>query len=85
MFLPLEWFLNLEASQHSLQHVKTEVQNCAFFVILVLLLLNVGGCRGQSPSLKTILKVKTQMPRPKEHVQIMFLIPMDCFLSEIAV
>ena len=29
--LPLEWILNLEASQHSLQHVKTEVRNCAFF------------------------------------------------------
>ena len=31
VFLPLEWILNLEASQHSLQHVKTEVRNCAFF------------------------------------------------------
>ena len=31
MFLPLEWFLNLETNQHSLQNVKTEVQNCAFF------------------------------------------------------
>ena len=85
MFLPLEWFLHLEASQHSLQRVKVEVQNCAFFVILVLLLLNVGGCRGQYPSSKTILKLKTQMLRPKEHAQIMFLILMDCFLSEIAV
>ena len=84
MFLPFEWILNLEASQHSLQHVKVEVQNCAFFVILVLLLLNVGGCRGQPLGSKTILKVKTQMLRPKEHAHIMFLIPMDCFLSEIA-
>ena len=31
VFLPLEWILNLEVSLHSLQHVKTEVQNCAFF------------------------------------------------------
>ena len=30
-FLPLKWILNLEVSQHSLQHVKTEVRNCAFF------------------------------------------------------
>ena len=30
MFLPLEWILSLETSQHSLQHVKTEVRNCAF-------------------------------------------------------
>ena len=30
-FLPLKWILNLEASQHSLQHVKTEVRKCAFF------------------------------------------------------
>ena len=31
MFLPLEWILNLEDSLHSLQHVKTEVRNRAFF------------------------------------------------------
>ena len=30
-FSPLDWILKLEASQHTLQHVKTEVQNCAFF------------------------------------------------------
>ena len=85
MFLPLEWFLHLEASQHSLQHVKVEVQNCAFFVILVLLLLNVGGCGGQPLSSKSILRVKTQISLPKEHAQIPFLNPIDCFLSEIAV
>ena len=28
---PLEWILNAEDSLHSLQHLKTEVQNCAFF------------------------------------------------------
>ena len=27
----LEWRLNLEDSLHSLQRVKTEVKNCAFF------------------------------------------------------
>ena len=31
VFLPLEWRLNLEDSLHSLQRVKTEVKNCAFF------------------------------------------------------
>ena len=30
-FLRLEWRLNLEDSLHSLQRVKTEVKNCAFF------------------------------------------------------
>ena len=84
VFVPLE-FLNLEASQHSLQYVKIEVQYCPFFVILVLLLLRDGGCVGQPLSSKSILKVKTQMCKPKEHAHIMFLTPMDCFLSEIAV
>ena len=40
-----------------------------FLVILVLLLLNVGGCGGQPLSSKFILKVKKQNPLPKEHVQ----------------
>ena len=31
VLLPLEWRLNLEDSLHSLQRVKTEVKNCAFF------------------------------------------------------
>ena len=34
VFLRLEWRLNLEDSLHSLQRVKTEVKNCAFFVDL---------------------------------------------------
>ena len=79
--LPLEWILNLEASQHSLQHVKTEVRNCAFLVILVLLLLNVGGCGGQPLSSKFILKVKKQNPLPKEHVHITFLTPWIVFVG----
>ena len=41
VFLPLEWILNLEDSPQSLQHVKTEVRNCAFLMILVLLLLTI--------------------------------------------
>ena len=45
----------------------TQVQNCEFLVILVLLLLNVGG---QPLSSKFILKVKSQKARPKEHVHI---------------
>ena len=73
MFSPLEWILNLEASQHSLQHIKTEVGNCAFFVILVLLLLNVGGCGGKPLSSKLVSKVKKQMPLPKEHEPVPFL------------
>ena len=44
-----------------------------FLVILVLLLLNVGGCGGQPVSSKFILKVKQQMSIPKEHVHITFL------------
>ena len=79
MFLPLEWFLHLEASQHSLQRVKVEVQNCAFFVILVLLLLNVGGCGGQPLSSKSILKVKTQIIKFKEHANFTFLTPRIVF------
>ena len=51
VFLPLELILNSEASQHSLQHVKTDVGTWAFFVILVLLLLTVGA-------VKATLKVK---------------------------
>ena len=85
VFLPLELILKLEARQHSLQHVKIEVQNCAFFVILVLLLLNVGGCEGQPLSSKFILKVKTQISEPKEYANVTFLTPMECFLSEITV
>ena len=37
-----------------------------FLVILVLILLNDGGCGGQPLCLKSIPKVKRQMPLPKE-------------------
>ena len=79
MFLPLEWILNLETGFHSHQHVKTEVLNHVFFVILVLLLLNVGGCGGQPLSSKSIPKVKTQISIPQEHAQITFLTPWIVF------
>ena len=85
VFLTLEWILNSEASQHILQHVKTEVGNCAFFVILVLLLLNVGGCGGQALRSKSILKLKTQIQIPKGHAQITFLNTIYCFLSQITI
>ena len=46
---------------------------------------HVGGCAGQPLSSKSILKVKTQIPIPKEHAQITFLNPIDCFLSQITI
>ena len=52
-----------------------------FLVILVLLLLNVGGCGGQPLSSKFILKVKKQMSIPKEHVHITFLTPWIVFVG----
>ena len=36
-------------------------------------LLYVGGCGGQPPSLKSILKVKNQNPLPNEHVHAPFV------------
>ena len=52
---------------------KLEFEIVRFLVILVLLLLNVGGCGGQPPSSKSILKVKKQMALPKEHAHTPFL------------
>ena len=52
-----------------------------FSVILVLLVLNVWGCGGQSLSSKFILKVKKQMSTPKEHVHITFLTPWIVFVG----
>ena len=46
---------------------------------------HVGGCGGQPIRSKSILKVKTQIPIPKEHAQITFLNPIDCFLSQITI
>ena len=46
---------------------------------------HVGGCGGQPIHSKSILKVKTQIPIPKEHAQITFLNPIDCFLSQITI
>ena len=81
-FLPLEWIYNLEDSLHSLQHVKIEVRNCAFsLVILVLLLLNIWCCGGQPLISKSILKVKKQMSLTMEHVHNPFLTPSIAFVG----
>ena len=52
---------------------KLKFEIVHFLVILVLLLLNVGGCGGQPPSSKSILKVKNQNPLPNEHVHAPFV------------
>ena len=46
---------------------------------------HVGGCGGQPLRSKSILKVKTQIPIPKEHAQITFLNLNDCFLSQMTI
>ena len=48
---------------------KLMFESVHFLVILVLILLNVGGCGGQPLSLKSIPMVKRQMPLPSEHTQ----------------
>ena len=60
---------------------KLKFEIVHFLVILVLLLLNVGGCGGQPLSSKFILKVKKQNPLPKEHVHITFLTPWIVFVG----
>ena len=60
---------------------KLKFEIVHFLVILVLLLLNVGGCGGQPLSSKFILKVKKQNPLPKEHVHIMFQPPWIVFVG----
>ena len=60
---------------------KLKFESVPFLVILVLLLLNVRGCGGQSLSSKLILKVKKQIPIPKEHVYITFLTPWIVFVG----
>ena len=85
VFLPLEWILNLEAALHSLQHLVVIVLRSQKMHNFKLQFSHVGGCGGQPIRSKSILKVKTQIPIPKEHAQITFLNPIDCFLSEIPV
>ena len=60
---------------------KLKFKSVPFLVILVLLLLNVRGCGGQSLSSKLILKVKKQIPIPKEHVYITFFPPWIFFVG----
>ena len=60
---------------------KLKFEIVHFLVILVLLLLNVGGCGGQPLSSKFILKVKKQNPLPKQHVHITFLTPWIVFVG----
>ena len=60
---------------------KLEFKIVHFLVILVLLLLNVGGCGGQPLSLKFILKVKTQIPIPKGHAHIRIVTPWIVFVG----
>ena len=62
---------------------KLKFEIVHFIVILVLLLLNVGGCGGQPLSSKFILKVKKQNPIPKEHVHITFLTPWIVFVGNL--
>ena len=64
--------MNLEDSLHSLQHLKTEVRNFAFFVILVQLLLNILGCGGQPLHSKSILKASIQMVRLCDYATVFF-------------
>ena len=60
---------------------KLEFEIVNFLVILVLLLINVGGCWGQPLSSKFILKVKKQMTLPIEHVHTTFLTPRMVFVG----
>ena len=59
------WRMATTASNMS----KLRFEIVHFLVILVLILLNVGGCGGQPLNLKSIPKVKIQMPLPSEHTQ----------------
>ena len=43
-FLPFEWISTLKDSLYSLQHVKTEVQNCVFFGDLSTITTNFFWC-----------------------------------------
>ena len=62
---------------------KLEFEIVHFLVILVLLLLNVGGCGGQSLHSKFILKVKIQMANPNEHFHAPFLTQMTVLVGNL--
>ena len=63
---------------------KLKFEIVHFLVILVLLLLNIGGCGGQPLGSKFKIHSKgkkNQNPLPKEHVHIMFLTPWIVFVG----
>ena len=62
---------------------KLEFEISHFLVILVLLLLNVGGCGCQPLNSKFILKVKSQMANPSEHIHGPFLTQMTVLVENL--
>ena len=62
---------------------KLEFEIVHFLVILVLLLLNVGGCGCQPLNSKFILKVKSQMANPNEHIHGPFLTQMTVLVENL--
>ena len=73
------WRMATTASNMS----KLRFEIVHFLVILVLILLNVGGCGGQPLSLKSIPKVKRQMPLPSEHTQAPILTQWTVFVGHL--
>merc|ERR1719266_2923041 len=69
---PLEWILNLEDTLHSLQHLKTEVRNFAFFCDLST--ATTKYLRLWRPALhsKSILKASIQMVRLCDYATVFF-------------
>ena len=62
---------------------KLEFEIVHFLVLLVLLLLNVGGCGCQPLDLKFILKVNSQMGNPNEHINGPFLTQMTVLVENL--
>ena len=62
---------------------KLEFEIVDFLVILVVLLLNAGGCGGQSLNSKFILKVKSQMANPNAHIHVPFLTQMTVLVGNL--
>ena len=62
---------------------KLEFEIVDFLVILVLLLLNAGGCGGQSLNSKFILKVKIQMANPNAPIHVPHLTQMTVLVGHL--
>ena len=62
---------------------KLEFEIVHFLVMLVMLLLNVGGCGCQPLDSKFILKVKSQMANPNAHIHVQFLTQMTVLVGNI--